>query len=53
MFEKEYEIVHNGSNAKLIVTVNDDGIQTEILDDTGKHIATGFMDLEVLTSQCY
>ena len=49
MLEREYEIVHNGSNARLIITVNDDGI----LDDAGKHVATGSMDLEVLTSQCY
>ena len=53
MFEREYEIVHNGSNARLIVTVSDDGIQMEILDDAGKHVATGSMDLEVLTNQCY
>ena len=53
MFEREYEIVHNGSNARLIVTVNDDGIQMEIMDDAGKQAAVGFMDLEALTNQCY
>lgn len=53
MLEREYEIIHKGSNAKLILTVSDDGIHTRIEDDAGKHVSDGFIGLEELTSQCY
>ena len=53
MLEREYEITHKGSNAKLIVVVTDDGINTRIEDDAGKHVGDGFLGLEELISQCY
>lgn len=53
MLEKEYEIVHRGSNAKLILAVSDDGIHTRIEDDAGKHVSDGFIALEELVNQCY
>ena len=53
MFEREYEIIHKGSNAKLIIVVTDDGINTRIEDDAGRHAGDGFIALEELVNQCY
>ena len=53
MFEREYEIIHKGSSAKLIIVVTDDGINIRIEDDAGKHVGDGFIGLEELISQCY
>tara|TARA_R110002012_G_scaffold302989_3_gene504537 strand:- start:5018 stop:5179 length:162 start_codon:yes stop_codon:yes gene_type:complete len=53
MLEKEYEIIHKGSSAKLILAVSDDGIHTRIEDDSGKHVSDGFIGLEELVNQCY
>ena len=52
MLEREYEITHKGSNAKLVVTITDMGIHTRIEDDAGKYVADGFIGLEELISQC-